>query len=53
MILRLLAIGIRGARLAAPGRGRVARTARLIAAAMLGSAVVALAGLAVSLAAVV
>jgi hypothetical protein len=30
VILRLLAIGIRGARLAAPGRARVARTARLI-----------------------
>ncbi len=39
VILRLLAIGIRGARLAAPGRARVARTARLIAAPMLGSAV--------------
>ncbi len=39
VILRLLAIGIRGARLAAPGRARVARTARLIAATMLGSAV--------------
>jgi len=53
VILRLLAIGIRGARLAAPGRARVARTARLIAATMLGSAVAALTGLAISVAAVV
>jgi hypothetical protein len=48
-----LAIRIGGARMAAPGRARVARTARLIAATMLGSAVVALTGLAISVAAAV
>jgi hypothetical protein len=48
-----LAIGIRGARLAAPGRARVARTARLISATMLDSTAVALTGLAISVATVV
>jgi hypothetical protein len=52
VILRLLTIGIRGSRLAAPDRARVTRTARLITATMLGSAVVALTGLAISVAAV-
>jgi hypothetical protein len=49
----LLAIGIRGARLPGPGRARVARIAWLIAATMLCSAVVALTGLAIGVAAVV
>jgi uncharacterized membrane protein len=49
----LLAIGIRGAELPSPQRARVARTARLIAATMLCSGVVALTGLAISVAAVV
>jgi hypothetical protein len=49
----LLAIGSRGARLPGLGRARVARTARLIAATMLCSAVVALTGLAIGVAAVV
>lgn len=49
----LLAIGIGGARLPQPGRARVARTARLIAATMLCPGVVALTGFAVSIAAVV
>jgi hypothetical protein len=49
----LLAIGIRGARLPGPGRARVARTAVLIAATMLCSAVVALTDLAIGVAAVV
>ena len=49
----LLAVGIRGARLPGPGRARVARTAWLIAATMLCSAVVALTGLAIGVAAVV
>ena len=49
----LLAIGIRGARLPDPRRARVARTARLIAATMLCSGVVALTGFAIGVAAVV
>ena len=49
----LLAIGIRGARLPGPRRARVARTARLIAATMLCSGVVALTGFAIGVAAVV
>jgi hypothetical protein len=49
----LLAVGIRGARLAGARRARVARTAALIAATMLCSAVVALTGLAIGIAAVV
>ena len=49
----LLAIGIRGARLSAPRPARVARAARLIAATMLCSAVVALTGFAIGVAAVV
>jgi hypothetical protein len=48
----LLAIGIRGARLPNPRRARVARTARLIAATMLGSGVVALTGFTIGVAAV-
>jgi hypothetical protein len=49
----LLAIGARGARLPRPRRARVARTARLIAATMLCSGVIALTGIAISVAAVV
>jgi hypothetical protein len=49
----LLAIGIRGAQLPEPSRARVARTARLIAATMLCSAMVALTGFAIGVAAVV
>jgi hypothetical protein len=49
----LLAIGIRGARPPSPRRARVARTARLIAATMLCSAVVTLTGFAIGVAAVV
>jgi hypothetical protein len=49
----LLAIGIRGAGLPDAQRARVARTARLIAATMLCSGVVAMTGLAISVAAVV
>lgn len=49
----LLAIGIRGARLPSPRGARVARTARLIAATMLCSGVVALTGFAIGVAAVV
>ena len=49
----LLAIGIRGARLPSLRRARVARAARLIAATMLCSAVVALTGFAIGVAAVV
>jgi hypothetical protein len=49
----LLAIGIRGARLPGPRRARAARTARLIAATMLCSGVVALTGFAIGAAAVV
>ena len=49
----LLAIGIRGARLPGPRHARVARTARLIAATMLCSGVVALTGFAIGVAAVV
>ena len=49
----LLAIGMRGAQLPEPGRARVARIARLIAATMLCSGVVALTGFAIGVAAVV
>jgi uncharacterized membrane protein len=49
----LLAIGIRGARLPAPRRAHMARYARLIAATMLCSGVVALTGFAIGVAAVV
>ena len=49
----LLAIGIRGAELPGAQRARVARAARLIAATMLCSGVVALTGLAIGVAAVV
>ena len=49
----LLAIGIRGAQLREPSRARVARTARLIAAMMLCSAMVSLTGFAIGVAAVV
>jgi len=49
----LLAIGVRGARLPRPRRACVARTARLIATAILCSGVVALTGFAIGVAAVV
>ena len=52
-VVWLLAIGIRGAGLPGPRRSRVARTARLTAAAMLCSGVVALTGFAVGTAAIV
>ena len=45
--------GIRGARMPNPRRARVARTARLIEATMLGSGVVALTGFTIGVAAVV